>query len=250
MASQSYFSPELFKFLKQLRRHNNREWFQENKERYEVHVRDPFLRFIEDFRPQLHKISPHFMADPRRSGGSLLRIYRDMRFRGPDADPYQTMAAARFPHAAWKQTTAPGFYLHLEPGTSFLGSGLWHPNPETRNSVRQAIVKNPATWQKATSGKRFKALCELEGASSSRMPLGYEPDHPLADDLKRKDFITVTYFKEDQVCASDFLELVTRAVTATAPFMQFLTRSLGLAWSSGEKVSLREPLEVEAPRVR
>jgi hypothetical protein len=82
------------------------------------------------------------------------------------------------------------------------------------------------------------------------MPLGYDANHPLADDLKRKDFITVSYFNDAQVCAADFLEQVTRAVAATAPFMEFLTRSLGLAWSSDDKVSLREPLQAEIPRVR
>src|SRR6185295_5524537 len=162
MAKQPYFTPEFFKFFNQLKRHNNRDWFLANKTRYETVVRDPFLRFIEDFRPRLHKVSPHFIADPRSSGGSLLRIYRDLRFR-PDADPYKTMAAARFPHVAWKQTTAPGFYLHLEGGTSFFAFGLWHPDPEPRNTIAAAIVRNPAQWKKAIGSKKFKATCELSG---------------------------------------------------------------------------------------
>lgn len=245
-----YFTPDLFKFLRQLKRHNNRDWFQKNKHRYEHDVRDPLLKFIEDFRPRLYRISPQFIADPRPSGGSLLRIYRDMRFRGPDADPYQTMAAARFPHVAWKQTRCPGFYLHLESGTSFLGCGLWHPDPETRNSVCRAIVNNRAQWKRAIGGKQFKALCELSGESAKRMPLGFAADHPLAADLRRKDFITVTYFTENQVCGKNFLEEVTRAFAATAPFMEFLTRSLGLPWASGERLELREVTQVETPRSR
>jgi uncharacterized protein (TIGR02453 family) len=249
MRKQAYFTPELFGFLRQLKRHNNRDWFQKNKSKYQRAVRDPFLKFIEDFRPRLHKISPHFIADPRPSGGSLLRIYRDMRFR-PEADPYQTMAAARFPHVAWKQTRTPGFYLHLEPGTSFLGCGLWHPDPETRNKVTEAIVKNPSQWKKAVSGKRFRANCELSGGSMKRMPPGYDPNHPLADDLRRKDYITVTYFKDAQVCAVGFLDQVAHAVAATRPFMEFLTRSLGLPWASEDKVSIREVMEVESPRIR
>jgi uncharacterized protein (TIGR02453 family) len=248
--ANAHFTPALFTFLRQIKRHNNREWFQKNKGRYESDVRDPFLRFIESFRPRLHKISPHFIADPRPSGGSLLRIYRDMRFRGPDADPYQTMAAARFPHVAWKQTRTPGFYLHLEPGSSFLGCGLWHPDPETRNKVRQAIVAGPATWKKVVTGKQFKALCELSGASANRIPPGYDANHPLATDLKRKDYIAVARFTDEQVCAANFLEHVTRAFTATAPLMEFLTRALGLPWASGDRVSPTEVMQVEAPRIR
>lgn len=246
---QPHFIPEFFKFFRQLKRHNNREWFQAHRNQYESDVRDPFLHFIEDFRPRLHKISPHFIADPRRSGGSLLRIYRDMRFR-PDGDPYQTMAAARFPHVAWKQVTAPGFYLHLEPGTSFLGSGLWHPEPETRNSVREAIIKDPVRWKKILNNKKFRSACELSGESAKRMPLGIDPNHPLAEDLKRKDFITVTYFTEAQVCSADFLALVTASVAAAAPFIEFLTSALSLPWSSADKATVREVMEIESPRIR
>src|SRR6202171_2474601 len=246
---QPHFSPELFKFLRQLKRHNNREWFQAHKQKYESDVRDPFLRFIEDFRPRLHRVSPHFIADPRRSGGSLLRIYRDMRFR-PDGDPYQTMAAARFPHAAWKQVPAPGLYLHLEPGTSFLGSGLWRPDPETRNSVREVIIRNPAQWKKILSNKRFRSVCELAGESAKPMPLGVDPNHPLAEDLKRKDFITVTYYTEAQVCSAGFLEQVTNFVEAAAPFMEFLTSALSVPWSSADRAAVREVLEIESPRIR
>lgn len=248
MAKQSQFTPEFFKFLNELERHNNREWFLKNKHRYELDVRDPFLKFIEDFRPRLHRISPHFIADPRRTGGSLLRIYRDLRFR-PDAEPYQTKAAARFPHAAWKQVTAPGFYLHLEPGTSFFASGLWHPDPEPRNTIREAIVKNPAPWKKAVSSKKFKAMCKLEGEVMKRMPPGYDPEHPLAEDLKRKDFITSTSFSDLQVCAPDFLDRVTDFVATVAPLMEFLTRALGLPWSSSDQALSRALAQVDEPQL-
>jgi uncharacterized protein (TIGR02453 family) len=248
MTKQPHFTPEFFKFFRQLKRHNNREWFLANKHKYESDVRDPFLRFIEDLRPRLHKISPHFIADPRANGGSLLRIYRDLRFR-PDADPYKTMAAARFPHVAWKQTTAPGYYLHLESGKCFFGCGLWHPDPEPRNSIASAILKNPALWKKAIGSKKFKATCELSGEVMKRMPLGFDPEHPLAADLKRKDFTAWRSFKDDQVCEPDFLDRVMQSVDAAAPFMEFLTRALGLPWSSSERVTLREPSEVEKPRL-
>ena len=247
MTKQPYFTPEFFKFFNQLKRHNNRDWFQANKKRYEALVQDPFLKFIEDFRPRLHKVSPHFIADERRSGGSLLRIYRDLRFR-PDADPYKTMAAARFPHSAWKQTPAPGFYLHLQAGTSFLAGGLWHPEPETRNKVTAAIVENAAQWKKATGSRKFKATCELGGELMKRMPPGYDPEHPLAEDLKRKSFIAYTNFKDEQVCASDFLDRVTHFVEAAAPLMKFLTSALALPWSNADRALVRDPATVDGPR--
>jgi len=239
MARESHFNTQLFKFLRQLKRHNNREWFQSHKADYEQSVRDPFLRFITDFQPRLFEISPQLIADPKPTGGSLLRIYKDLRFR-PDAPPYQTRAAARFPHKAWKQTHAPGLYLHLEHGKSFLGGGLWHPDPETRARVREAIVANPQQWRKATGSKRFKTVWSLGGESLQRLPPGLNADHLFATDLKRKDFISGTNFSEEQVCAPDFMGQVVSACKAAAPFMEFLTRALGLPWASGDKSSVRD----------
>jgi uncharacterized protein (TIGR02453 family) len=248
MTRTNYFSPELFKFQRELKRHNNREWFQANKWRYEQFERDPFLRFIEDFRPRLNAISPHFIADPKPSGGSLLRIYRDMRFRKGQA-PYQTMVAARFPHRAWKEVHAPGLYLHLEPQRSFLGAGLWHPDPETRSLVCTAIVREPKKWKSATGSRAFKALCELSGDSMKRMPPGYDPDHPFARDLMRKDFMTVTYFTEKQICAANFLDQVVKATRAAGPFLEFLTRAVGLPWGADEKDKPRELLRIDSARL-
>ena len=249
MEHQNHFSPELFKFFRELKKHNDRDWFQKNKWRYEQFVRDPFLRFIEDFRPRLQAISPHFIANPKPSGGSLLRIYRDMRFRKGQA-PYQTMAAARFPHRAWKEVHAPGLYLHLAPKQCFLGMGLWHPNPDTRALVCDAIVRNPAKWKSVTSGRAFKAMCELSGDSMKRLPSGYDPGHQFARDLRRKDFMTATYFTDNQVCASDFLDQVTKATRAAAPFLEFLTRAVRLPWDPNEKPKPREVLRVDAPRLK
>lgn len=244
MKKQSHFTPEAFKFLKAIKRHNNRDWFQKHKQEYLDKIRDPFLQFITDFGPRLKQISPHFIANPKPMGGSLLRIYKDLRFR-PDAPPYQTHAAARFPHVAWKQLPCPGFYLHITPGQSFLAMGLWRPQPEVRARVRQAIGEQPATWKKVTRSKRFTSHCVLGGESASRMPPGFAIDHPLAEDLKRKDFICSTEFSDDEVCAADFLDRVVRACEASGPFMEFLTRALELPWAEGETLKLREISNVE-----
>jgi uncharacterized protein (TIGR02453 family) len=245
MAKQPYFSPDLFKFFKQLKRNNNRDWFQAHKQQYEETVRDPFLKFISDFQPRLHRISPHFIADPKPNGGSLLRIYKDLRFR-PDAPPYKTMAAARFPHSAYKQTAAPGLYLHVEGGTTFFAGGLWHPEPEARNRVREAILASPAQWKKASKGKRLTSLCEFGKDSMTKMPPGVDPKHPLADDLKLKDFTFYTMFTDAQVCAPDFLDRVVNVSEAAGSYLEFLTRALGLPWSSGEKMTKRELSNVES----
>ena len=244
MPSSAYFTPELFKFLRELAKHNNREWFQENKWRYEEFVRDPFRRFIEAYQPRLHTISPQFIADAKPVGGSLSRIYRDMRFR-KDQQPYKTMVAARFPHRAYKQRTAPGLYLHLDPQHCFFACGLWRPDGDTRALVREAIVSEPQRWKFATRRKAFASVWELSGESFARLPAGLDPNHPLAVDLKRKDFTAHIMFTEKQVCDADFLLTVSRATRAAGPFVEFLTRAVGLPWSASEKAARREVLTVE-----
>ena len=117
----AFITPELFRFLGELRAHNERTWFEANKARYLSRVRDPVLAFIAEVAPKLSAISPHVVADPRPSGGSLLRIYRDTRF-SRDKTPYKTNVGLRFPHGAGKDIHGPGYYLHLAPDEVFMGA--------------------------------------------------------------------------------------------------------------------------------
>ena len=142
MPDTAFFCPELFDFLRQLKRHNNRDWFAKNKQRYEEAVRDPALTFISSFGPHLHELSPHFVADPRPTRGSLFRIYRDTRF-SPDKRPFKTHVGIHFSHASGKDAHAPVFYLHLEPDNCFAAAGVWHPNNSALTKIRMAIVAEP-----------------------------------------------------------------------------------------------------------
>jgi uncharacterized protein (TIGR02453 family) len=225
MRQTPYFDPRLFQFLRDLRANNEREWFQSNKHRYEAEVKEPMLRFIADFGDRLGTISRNFEADPRPVGGSLFRIYRDTRF-SKDKTPYKTAAAAHFPHReGGKDVHAPGFYLHLEPGNCMGGGGLWHPDAAALKKVRDRIVNRPEEW------KRVLDLgIPIEGDMLKRPPSGYRSDHPFIEDLKRKDFYTMTKFSEKQVCAPDFMDLFTERCGDAAPLVGFLTKGLALAW--------------------
>jgi uncharacterized protein (TIGR02453 family) len=214
--------PQLFAFLGDLAAHNQREWFKANQDRYERDVREPMLAFIAALAPRLKRLSPRFVVDPARSGGSLMRIHRDTRF-ARDKSPYKTWVAAQFPHVAWwnDDQEAPGFYLHLAPAQSFMGAGLWHPQPDTLRKVRDAIVASPPRWRKATEKLR------LDGEALARPPRGYDPSHPLVADLKRKDFITGAEFTARQVCAPDFVDRFVERCKQAAPLVRFLTAAVG-----------------------
>lgn len=227
---QGHFSEELFRFLADLAENNNREWFEANRSRYEEHLKQPLLEFIRDFAPALQSINPHFSAIPRIVGGSMFRIYRDMRFT-KDERPYKTWAAAQFRHSQHsKDIHGPGFYLHLEPGECFMGAGIWHPDSKTLGRIREAIVGRPGRWLAATRWDEFEATFELVGDTLVRPPRGFDRDHPQIEDLKRKDFIASTPFRKKQVTDPGFLELFTDSCRSASGLMRFLTEAVGLAW--------------------
>ena len=187
------FGPGLFSFLSDLRANNNREWFAANRDRYEEQLLEPALAFIDSFASRLKKISPHFRADARPSGGSLFRIHRDTRF-SKDKTPYKTNLGIHFRHERAKDAHAPGYYLHIGPGEVFAGGGIWRPATGAATSIREAIAA--------------------------------DPEHPLADDLKRKDFFGSTRMSDDEVVAPGFINQYEQICRAAAPFMQFLCEAL------------------------
>jgi uncharacterized protein (TIGR02453 family) len=215
------FSPRLFTFLRDLAANNDREWFAANKARYVADVQEPALAFIEDVGPRLVDVSPHFVAEPRTVGGSLFRIYRDTRF-SKDKTPYKTHVGIQLRHDRAKDAHAPGFYLHLEPGSVFMGCGTWRPDAETLRAIRTAIASDGARWQAIVGDPAFSGRFRLAGDALKRPPAGFDPDHPLIDDLKRKDFIAVTDLAQTDVTSRGFLTQFMHLSAQSSDFMRFL----------------------------
>ena len=226
---QAHFTPHLFEFLLELRANNDRAWFQDNKGRYEQHVKEPLLQFIADFGPKLQSISEHFVADTRTNGGSMFRIYRDVRF-SKDKSPYKTQAAAHFRHEVGKSAHAPGFYLHLASDEVFAGVGLWQPDSSTLGRIRNRIASSPQRWERASKDPAFLDAFELTGSSLKRPPKGFDPDHPCIEDLKRKDHIAACMFDEEEATSPGFLDDFADACRMASPYMEFLTTAVGLPY--------------------
>lgn len=216
-----YFTPQLFHFLKRLKRNNNREWFQTHKDEYVAHAHEPAVRFITDFAAALYDISPYLVSDPRSTRGSLFRIYRDTRF-SPDKRPYKTHIAMKFSHRG-KDVHSPGFYLHLEPGGCFAASGLWHPEPPTLLKVRNAIIDRCDEW------RRVRKLLNWDDATKlSRPPRGFPSDHEFVEDLKLRDLGTAIEFSEAEVSSPKFMSRFATACRKMSPLAKFLSGALGL----------------------
>ncbi len=218
-------TPRLFRFLRELERHNDREWFNANKPRYLADVRDPLLAFVAAFAPELAKFAPELVADPRPVGGSLFRINRDTRF-AKDKSPYKTHAAMAFRHASGKDVPGPAYYLHLGPGSVLAGAGIWHPMPDTLKQIRDAIVAHPEHWRRVARAKGAAALDE-DDERLSRPPRGYDAEHPWIEDLKRKSFTTGTAFSERDACSPGFLAEFAKACRRAKPLVGFLAEAVG-----------------------
>ena len=215
------FTKKTLTFLKELDKNNNRDWFAENKDRYENDVRTPALEYIEAMAPAFDRISPYCEAKAKKVGGSLMRVYRDTRF-GKDKTPYKTNIGIHFRHVRAKDVHAPGFYLHIEPGDVFIGAGIWRPESSTLSAVRQLIDEYPKEWQALKRKITGKAGLTLTGDSLKRPPKGYDKEHPLLEDLKRKDFIATVNLPMTSVYKADFHKETAKLFKAASPLVKFI----------------------------
>lgn len=221
------FPKETLQFLSDLSENNNRDWFADNKSRYEQAFLEPSLAFIEAMAKPLKKISPFLVAEPRKQGGSLMRIYRDVRF-SKNKSPYKTNIGIHFRHDAGKNVHAPGLYVHLSPDEVFLGSGIWRPEREPLAKIREAIDVDPTGWKKATRSKAFQEHWSLAGDSLKRAPAAYAIDHPMIEDLRRKDFIGAGNLQPGDETRGDFLDVCVSRFRSTRPLLRFLGEAVGL----------------------
>lgn len=223
-----HFTPAVFTFLRELSANNNRAWWEDNKTRYREVIQEPSLDFIEDFGRRLKSISPHFIADPRANGGSLMRPYRDIRF-STDKTPYKTNVGIQFRHSRGKDIHAPGFYLHLEPKQCFAGAGLWTPEPAVARVIRQQINDEPQIWERVAHGPDFTALWTLADHESDRLqkvPKELDPDHPYSDDLRLKSFTAGTRMTQATVTSAGFADDLLGMYATTGPYIEFLCRAI------------------------
>jgi uncharacterized protein (TIGR02453 family) len=158
----------------------------------------------------------------------MMRIYRDIRF-SKDKSPFKTYVAAHFWPAKGKEGAAPALYLRVEPGASVIGGGIWQPEPRALKKIRDRIAADPKTWRKVTSEQKLGSGCAMSGESLKRPPPGYDANHPLIEDIKRKDFAVAVPLKDSEICGRDFKDVALARFGATVPFIQFLSKAVGLS---------------------
>jgi uncharacterized protein (TIGR02453 family) len=206
VATKPHFSRQAFQFFRELKQNNTRDWFAENKSRFEDDVKAPALRLIEDLSPLLHALSPHFTATPR----SLFRIYRDTRF-GKGKTPYKAAVGIHLRHEQLKDA-----------------HGIWRPASPALGQIREYLVEDPARWKRVANGTRFKKVFQLEGDRLKRAPRGFDPDHTMIEDLRRKDFVAVQRTTQTLATGLDLPTELAKTYKAGLPLMRLLCNALAV----------------------
>ncbi|HEV8286530.1 MAG TPA: DUF2461 domain-containing protein [Chitinophagaceae bacterium] len=217
--------PNTLKFLKNLKKNNNKSWFDAHRKEYEL-AKNDFENFIQSV------IDKHCKNDPDLKGLAAkkctFRIHRDVRF-SKDKSPYKTNFGASMDKGGKKSGLA-GYYFHLEPGKSFLGGGIWMPQPDALKKVRQEIDYCFDEFKKILTSKRFKTIYgELytgEGVQLSKVPQGFEKDNPAAEYLKFKSWLVMTDVSDKDLTSKNLLTKTVDAFYLMQPFIRFLNRPL------------------------
>ncbi len=221
------FPADFFRFFEQLRKNNNRDWFNANKDRFQQSVQEPMSAFISAMQPRLAAISKHYVADPKPHGGSMFRIYRDTRF-SKDKTPYKTHAACQFRHEAGKDVHAPGFYVHIEQDQVFFGGGIWLPPAPKLNLIRDFIADNARSWARIKNAKKVLDVGGIQGDGLKSAPKGFDDQHVHIEDLKRKSFFVMSESSPQSAARADFVDEVAQGFGRAAPLIRFVCDALEL----------------------
>ncbi len=218
-------SPSTTKFLKDLKKNNNKPWFDAHRKDYE-NAKQNFADFIQsviDKHGRKDKTISHLKAKD-----CMFRINRDVRF-SKDKSPYKTNMGA-YINRGGKKSLFGGYYFHCEPGQSFVGGGLWMPMPPELSKVRQEIDYNFAEFKKIVSSKKFKSLYNDVSRDAeyvlTRVPKGYEADNPAAEYLKLKSVVAMTPVSDKDLTSSQLEKKVLQAFETLQPLLYFLNNSL------------------------
>ena len=217
------FTRDTLKFLRALKRNNDREWFRSRKDEYERHVRAPMIAVIEQLALDFPRVATELIASPK---ASLYRIYRDTRF-SEDKTPLKTNAAAVFPWKGLARHEGAGLYFEIAPGWVWVGGGMYAPPSPQLVKVREHIVETWPEIRKITRSKTFvDRVGTLHGDRLTRVPRGFPAEHPAVEFLKHRQFLASREFPAELATTDDFYPTLLATFTAIVPLVRFLNAPL------------------------
>jgi len=216
-------NPQILNFLSTLEIHNNREWFNENKPLY-LEVKDNFEEVINEIITGVAEFDSS--VERLEAKKCIFRIYKDTRF-SKDKTPYKTNIGASLVEKGPKTLNHAGYYIHIEPGKSFLAGGVYMTEPKNLKAIREAISSDSETFLKILNKKSFKDVLELQGIKLVKVPQEFDKEDPMIDYLKFKQFTVFHPLSDDEVLDQDFVKNTVKVLKEIYPFNQFLNDAIG-----------------------
>lgn len=200
-------------FLQELKKNNNREWFAQNKSRYQV--------ALEDYKAFMNNVQDALSTHDEIESQKVFRIYRDVRF-SKDKTPYKSSFSGRFFRSTkWRRG---GMYISIGGGHNVIGGGFWKPEPKDLLRIRQELAADSREFRKIINARKFKDMFgELHGDQVKSAPKGYKKDHPSIDLLRYKQFLMLRYFTDKEVLDKGFIQQVNNTFKAMRPMFDYMS---------------------------
>jgi uncharacterized protein (TIGR02453 family) len=211
------FPPEAITFLKGLEKNNTRDWFQPRKEIFDTKLKEPMMEFVELINAELLKFAPEHITEPKKA---VYRIYRDTRF-SKDKTPYKTHLGAIFPRRGLGKDAAAGYYFHVSAKEVGVACGAYAPGPEQLLKIRHFLADNYKSFQTA-----IKLMGSVQGSTLTRVPKGFDADHPAADLIKKKQWYWWVELDPKLATSPKLKGEIAKRFRAMAPMVEFLNKPL------------------------
>ena len=218
-----HFSDEALKFLRGLKRHNDREWFAERKAVYERELKAPMLALIGEVNEAMAEVAPMHVRPPQKI---MMRIYRDIRF-AKDKRPYKTHVSAWWVRDGLQKTSGAGFYLQVSPDEVLVAAGVYMPEREQLLAIRRYLAEHHEEFRGLMKGKKLRSLLEEnDGMPLTRAPKGFPEDHPAVDLVKNKQWGVSARLPGERAIKATLLKDVVERFKAAAPVVAMLNEPL------------------------
>jgi uncharacterized protein (TIGR02453 family) len=219
----TYFSSEALKFLRGLKRNNDRNWFNDRKAIYEREIKAPMLALIGEINEAMLKFAPNHVRPPQKA---LFRIYRDTRF-SPDKRPYKSHQGAWWARTGLEKTSGGGYYFHIAPDEVVVAAGVYMPEREQLLAIRRHLSAHHAEYRKILANKKLRSVMkEFDGLALTRPPKGFLPDDPAIDLIRNRQWGWSAHLPADTATKPTLLKEIVERFKATAPMVNFLNAPL------------------------
>lgn len=233
VAAEPYLKPQAFTFLRNLARHNDREWFQPRKAEFEELLKEPMLAIVRRITDAMLDFAPNHVRPAEKS---LFRIYRDTRFSN-DKRPYKTHVAAWWSHQGLQKTSGAGYYFHISAKEVIVAAGAYMPEKEQLSAIRHWLLDNHVTFRKLLQKSAVrKTFSEFEGNALTRPPKGFPPDHPALDLIRCRQWGLATTLPAKTALDRKLAEVIIRHFKIAAPVVDALNTPIAAALAPRKRV--------------